>query len=471
MNAALDSTEMSSQLEMLSAGFRDCILNMKPKVDLRTQGGGYGDNIYIDGSEDDTRSVHSAQANGTRKRQVIDMAPPATPAKRARATNGASLPAASNGDSVPRTPTRGLIAQIRLQPPFTSFQGLGRGFRTIGQIRKDIRRKTKVGMPGVVSDEVYNDLCREAVGTWLKPVNVFLDATMGQIFDVFREKLSVAFKTLQNRTIFRKSIAFIDKFLTDHQKETAKLLEKLYRLETRQLFCLNKDAFEGYKKQELRQLTRARHHLRWKDFCGEESPFTQWEDMSESARGAEMRKMDKESVEMGPDGFEMELDVAAYVRAYYLNAAHRFIEHICMAVVSGMIPEIKAQLDGFLEQKLGLLPMKGTLEIWVSCSKVLLGTNIVAPDPQVFDALMSEGDGIALKRADLKADKTRYGKALKSIIDLEAEANSQSVDRIASSRGNDPANGDDFGHGYHGHQGRDHRANSNSTYGSGEFVH
>lgn len=279
-------------------------------------------------------------------------------------------------------------------------------------------------MSGIVSNEVYNDLCTEAVRDWHRPLNTLLEAAIKDVTEVFNACLRSAFVNLQKREIFKAAKRHIDEFLSFHSTETFKVLQTIYQLETRQMFCLNTEALAQYREQELGQLRHARHHLRWNEYSGEATQYIPWERLDDTVRVAETRRMEQEMKILGGlDPFEQEINVAAYVRGYYLTAAHRFVEHTCMALYSGLVPQIKDQLDGYLDKKLGLLNSRGTGLGYHRDrpSDKSNHSNDRTIDADVFDRLMSEDAGTAHLRSDLKRDKERFEKALDSIRLLEEQ--------------------------------------------------
>ncbi|KAF6816669.1 dynamin family protein [Colletotrichum sojae] len=404
----------SSNYGTLADAFKDCILHMKPKFVLKDA----SDTPVVEISDDDGDSS-GTMTPGNRKRGANGQGSAA--AKRARQTvHGGSFGGnpffgvkAEDGSSTPATPSRHRpMAPVPapLMPPFRQYATYGKGFRTLRQINDDIRAKTKAGMPSIVPDEVYEDLCKQAVKAWNQPMGTFLQETMARLQKIVDHALDQAFGSLKRRLIFKESKTHMDQFLEDRRMEAQTFLDEIYNMETFQLFTVNKKAFEDHERSESRVLTRYRHVMRWQAFSGESLDFNEWEKMTPEQRLAEERKHSIELARMGPDTFDKELKVAAYVRGYYMLSALRFADTVCLSLTSRMMPKIVSQLDWYLEHQLGLV---GGL------------------DPTVFSRLMEEDDDTARKRERLKGELEKFKKALGSITTNELDGVSGS-----SSQGN-----------------------------------
>ncbi|KAJ0165174.1 Interferon-induced GTP-binding protein Mx3 [Colletotrichum tanaceti] len=406
----LRARHFSSNYGSLSDCFRDCILQMKPKFVLKDK----SDIPVLEISDDDEDAANVTPGN--RKRSANSQGQ--TSAKRQRpAVNGGSFSAAiktEDGGSTPTTPSR------RRPPPpaplvgsFQQYFNYGAGFRTLAQIRDDIRAKTKAGMPSIVPDEVYEDLCKKAVRDWDKPMATFLHETMSRLQKIVNYALDQAFGSLKKRLIFKESKALMNEFLNVRRAEAMAFLKEIFDMETHQLFTVNRKAFEDYERSESLVLKRYRHVMRWQAFSGEQSDFHDWDKMTPDQRHSEEKKHINELTKMGTDPFDKELRVAAYVRGYYMLSALRFADTVCLSITSRMMPKIVQDLDFFLEKKLGLAG---------------------GHDDTVFSRLMEEDEDTARNRERLKGELEKFKKALQSITtnELEGASGSSSLEETQS---------------------------------------
>ncbi|KAF4832207.1 Interferon-induced GTP-binding protein Mx3 [Colletotrichum siamense] len=395
----LRGREFSSNYGGLSEAFRDCVLQMKPKFILKDQ----SDVPILEISDDEDDST-STVTPSNRKRGANGQGNASAKRPRPSVNGGGSFSAAiktEDGGSTPSTPSRRRpIPPSQLAPAFQQYARCGAGFRTLRQISEDIRAKTKAGRPSIVPDEVYEDLCKQAVKAWNQPMATFLQETMTRLQSIVNYALDQAFGSLKRRLIFKESKNLMAQFLEERRAEALEFLNDIYAMETFQLFTVNKKAFEEYERSELRVLTRYRHVMRWQAFSGEATKFHDWDEMTPDQRTQEEKKHAGELAKMGADTFDKELKVAAYVRGYYILSALRFADTVSLSVTSRMMPKIIQQLDFFLEGQLGLV-----------------GAN----DGTVFSRLMEEDDATARKRERLRGELEKFKKALQSITNNELE--------------------------------------------------
>ncbi|XEV05642.1 hypothetical protein FSHL1_010929 [Fusarium sambucinum] len=405
----LKPSEFSKYFVPLPENFRDCLLDMKPKFTLKDS----SDIPVVDISDDesDTGSVVTVtNPNTPSKRRA--MAPPITPSKRMRMEQAPagtpSRPQLKPEDS--RASVGSISPAPRRQgfpPPFTPFSNVGRGFRTLRQVRDEIKAKTRAGVPDIITEEVYNDMCREAIEPWSGPMKAFLEHVMSLLHTMLEKALAASFARLNKRLIYQECQKILADYLEDRRRETIGALDVVYRLETYGLFTVNQEAFRRYQKDEQILLTRYRHQMRMQAAgYGDGRPPVPWESLTEEKRVLDEKRRENEMIKLGPDSFERELEVVAYVRGYYRLAALRFADAIALHITNGMIPHIQRQLPYHLDRKLGL------------CG---------ADSQSVYERLMEEDPNTAAKRGVLRGEREKFVRALDSIEELERGAGSSTI--------------------------------------------
>lgn len=406
----LRPAEFSKRFGALPDNFRDCLLEMKPKFTLKDASD--SPVVEISDDESDAGSATTGVMTPTSKRR--NMGPPTTPAKRQRmeqvangnnhngqnGNNGYIKPEEGRGSLPPRPSPAARRAQF--PEPFAAFSGVGRGFRTLRQVRDEIKAKTRAGMPDIITEEVYNDLCREAIKPWDGPMKAFLDQIMRLLSNLLEAALKKSFDRLSKRLIYQESRKLLRGYLEEQRGETLVALAGVYRLETFGLFTINREAFHGCRSAEGILLTRYRHEMRMKahGYSDGRAPDP-WESLTEEKRAQDKKRREADVVKIGPDPFERELEVIAYVRGYYRLAALRFADSVALQITNGMIPQIQRQLPYYLDEKLGLR----------------------GPDAaKIYERLMAEDEATATKRETLKGEREKFVKALASIEGLETGA-------------------------------------------------
>lgn len=402
--SGLKGNQFSSNYQYLAESFRNCLIAMKPKINVKD------DNEVIEIPDDE-----DVQGNptGQPKRKATDMPPPmpSTPSKRQRTANPSPVkreelgPASGSGPggrSGSATPSLG-AAPTETPSPFAEF-GPHKS-RKLRDISESITRHTRPGQPGLVAGAVYEELCQQAVRPWEEPVRKFLQLVMKQVESVIKGALHQAFSQLQKRLIYKRAKETMLKFLADAKQETEAYLMKTLEIHTRQLFTLNVEEFKRYRRAEENILRRHRHYIRWQTATGEVPPkaFSPLESLSAQEREQDEKRRTVQLERMGKDPFETEVDVFAYVRGYYRLASARLTDTVALILHSDMIPTIEKRLtaDLHLERELGVFP---------------------SGNGEIYDTLMSEDEATARMREKVRADVKKFERALESISQLEARS-------------------------------------------------
>ncbi|KAF5025771.1 hypothetical protein F66182_2104 [Fusarium sp. NRRL 66182] len=405
----LKPSEFSKHFVPLPDDFRNCLLEMKPKFTLRDS----SDIPVMEISDDESDAgsvVTVTNPNTPSKRR--SMGPPTTPSKRLR------MEPTPGGTPFPRQvkpeDSRAGVVQSSPAPrrqafpfPFAQFAGVGRGFRTLRQVRDDIKAKTRAGVPDIITEEVYNDMCTEAIKPWDGPMRAFLNQVMNLLNDMLAKALETSFARLNKRLIYRECKKILTEYLEERRRETIAALDLVYRLETYGLFTVNQEAFRRYQKDEQILLTRYRHQMRMQAAgYGDGRPPIPWESLTDEKRIQDEKRREAELNKLGPDSFERELEVVAYVRGYYRLAALRFADAVALHITNGMIPHIQRSLPYHLDRKLGI---------------------IGADAASVYERLMEEDSTTAAKRETLRGEREKFVRALDSIGELERAASSSTI--------------------------------------------
>jgi hypothetical protein len=346
----------------------------------------------------DTESVRSANSTAVVKRRLPseDAGPFVTPASKRRVgPNGTkieeqspfALPTARNLFNAPNTP---------------AGRRSGRSLRELHQL---IESRKNPGVPNLIPQNVFEDLCRESVQPWNIPVEQLIRDSAHTLNLHFGNILAQTMGSLDKRAIYRQIGEHMQSFVKEAIEGLQADLSKLYRLETRQMFTFDSPSLNLHKAEELRTLTRHRHYYRalaaQLPGAADRGPPKDWTTLNEEEKKDEMSRMAKEAHKLGPDSLAAELDVAAYVRGYYLTAASRYIDTVLLHITSGMFPDLADQVTTYLEQK---LEMPG----------------IGAGDPaNRFRELMAEDAKDAERREFLKREREKFIQARASIEGLE----------------------------------------------------
>jgi len=245
--------------------------------------------------------------------------------------------------------------------PFYSVENLGKGFTTLTDISKTILSDLRPGLPGIVDTKTYNDLCLQAVAPWKLPLEIFIDETRRllryQLGNILKKRLGVYEQT----QLYRAAATYLDKFLDNHVAEQRKSLNELRELENYRLFTINDTAVSENRASELRALQQTRRSVRARAFVEKQIRLGQKKrlpaDMSIEDKNKEMAKRvaDVKDEQLGPDPMDKELGVAAYVRGYYITAALRFVDSVCLSMNGNLFRKIGKSIFYYLETELGIV--------------------------------------------------------------------------------------------------------------------
>lgn len=356
-----------------------------------------------------------------------------TPRKRSLAQDINMTPSKRRGQIKAEDSDRIIIspATIRSTPgpgQFPFSPGMGSAIpprsKNLMELRTIIRRSAIPGQPGLVSASVYEPLYTEVAKTWAPHLDNFVNQTIQFLQNEVMRILDNAFFNLKNRAVYRESVEHMKAFMEKHKEEVRNQLFLIYNLETQRIFTKDEDALQRNKAAEKRILERHRHFLRMAARTGEPVSIRKMEELTEEELAQEQAKMAKELKLIGPDPYDQEITVAAYVRGYYLTAASRFIDIVAIHIMSGLLPRVASVIDTYLHEKLGLY------------------SRTSGSGPEIFNRLMSEGPETERKRNGLRVEKERLDQAMEIIVNLEnkeqmatASANSQATMMMGMSQG------------------------------------
>jgi hypothetical protein len=378
--------------------FKKFIIGMKPKFNVKDNARA-SKPVFIDLDGD---SPTSSPTIRKRSGPVTDLTQSTPKRQRGQQPNGFIKTEAPDHPTWPATPTH-----PRSATPFATPSRNNRS-RSLMDIRELIRRAAIPGQPGLVSASVYEPLFIEAAKTWGPHLEWFINSTFAFLQAEVSEILDAAFAHLKNRAVYKESQEHIRAFIDAHKTDLRTQLQLIHQLEARRLFTKDDDALKRNQTAELKILVRHRNHFRIAAHNGEElSAVPKVEDLTDEERKQEETKMARELKNLGPDPFEPELMVAAYIRGYYLTAANRFVDYVSIHVMSGLLPRVASVIETYLHEKLGLTGRATTQE--------------------VLQRLMSEGPDIEQKRRDLRAEKDTLDGAMDIIVNLERREREQAA--------------------------------------------
>ena len=132
--------------------------------------------------------------------------------------------------------------------------------------------------------------------------------------------------------------------------------------------------------------------------------------------------------ELGEDPFKTEIEVAALVRGYYLTAADRFCDQICLTIHGRLFTQVYRDIFLYLEEKLGL--NQGNSKYFLRANSAYSRSDQLLAEDRCRE-LMEEDERIAQRRRDLQNEKEKLKKFTARLLKLAADdKNALNVERM-----------------------------------------
>ncbi|KAI1211145.1 P-loop containing nucleoside triphosphate hydrolase protein [Annulohypoxylon truncatum] len=396
VKTAIRNTGFSSEWNTLNSQFQTCVFRMKPTCKVKDS---ELQTIDISGGDSEVATPSPSKRPRPSDSTMRNVSTPtrrprqdsvATPVKHEEFATS-SLSRASSVMGAPES----------RQSPFVKYFNRGRCAMDIKDIRNRILRTKRPGMPrDLVPDEVRETLCLDAVKKWEEPLDTYILKTAELLEKTANAALEESLGVLRRRLIFKDCQDHLRQFIEEAVASQRARLSDMFNSETYQLYMMNDDAFHRYKAQEMSQLLRVRGIIRLKSFSMIDWDYTakRLEDMSEEDKIKERKMLDANLPKLGKDPYDTEIEVAGFVRGYYMMAAARFVEGVTMNVNSNLLRTFREQqLDMALDEKFHIYSHS---------------------DPSQYNRLMEEDDRTAKRRLRLKGEMDKLLRAMQSINEL-----------------------------------------------------
>ncbi|KAI0899060.1 P-loop containing nucleoside triphosphate hydrolase protein [Annulohypoxylon nitens] len=396
VKTAISNTGFSSEWNTLNSQFQACVFKMKPTCKVKDS-----ELQTIDISGGDSEVATPSPSKRPRPSDST-MRNVSTPTKRPRQNN--TTTPIKNEEFATRSLSRASSVMGLSDPrssPFARYHNLGRCAMDIKDIRNRILRTKRPGMPrDLVPDEVRETLCLDAVKKWEAPLDTYILKTAELLERTANAALEESLGVLRRRLIFKDCHHHLKQFIEEAVASQRARLSDMFNSETYQLYMMNDEAFHNYKAQEMAQLLRVRGIIRLKalTLIDWDYPAGKLEEMSEEEKTKERKMLEANLPKIGKDPYDTEIEVAGFVRGYYMMAAARFVEGVTMNVNSNLLRTFRErQLDAALDEKFHIYSHS---------------------DPSQYNRLMEEDDRTAKRRFQLKGEMDKLLRAMHSINEL-----------------------------------------------------
>jgi hypothetical protein len=219
---------------------------------------------------------------------------------------------------------------------------------SLEDIRATIQKHAHTGIPGLVNCQTHSELCMKTIKPWEPPMEIFLDLTLSKLRDEMEAILNDVLGQWKQTELYKLAFQHLNAFIDKFELEQRDVFSKIYAREAYKLFTVNEAALREAQMKEIKELKDARRKRRVNLFIKKNELL--------GFKYPEKKVTDQD---LGEDSLKAEIDVAGYVRGYYLTAARRFIDNVCHSMDADFFRTAKMDISFFLEGQLGIVSDNG----------------------------------------------------------------------------------------------------------------
>ncbi|KAH7074308.1 interferon-induced GTP-binding protein Mx [Paraphoma chrysanthemicola] len=212
---------------------------------------------------------------------------------------------------------------------------------------------SKTTIPGNTEPRVVHDMMLKSFSNWELPVKAFFDGLEQKLRQLVKRLFDRHFEKWQGTELNGAAWKIVEEMLNlnFHQQRTTMADESLGD-EKEGVYIFHAEIFAQEKDTIIQQYRQARFKARFNTYKTERLRRLQ-KGMSPTEE-AKLLRDPKMMALLNREPYSVELDVAAVVTSYYMTAARRFHDSICMRIESKFFRQLRTQLRDELEQGLGI---------------------------------------------------------------------------------------------------------------------
>ncbi|OBT74754.1 hypothetical protein VF21_06631 [Pseudogymnoascus sp. 05NY08] len=254
---------------------------------------------------------------------------------------------ANGSEKYPNLPTK-------LKNPFIEFRN-NKLMATIGKIRETLAKYSKPGSLGHVDFRVKDELCMRAVRVWELPMELYIDRVLDMLKDHAQRILGRVLSKWSQTELYKQAFQELEGFVNHFERSMRETCQEILDIEFYRFFTINRRSFDHYVEVESKKIKDVRRKQR-------AMALAEQMIVGVNVRGDHNQRMQMlqqklkgiKDEDLGEDPFKIEIEVAAFVRGYYLTAADRVCDQICLTIHSDLFKQVHANIFRYLEGKLGL---------------------------------------------------------------------------------------------------------------------
>jgi len=223
----------------------------------------------------------------------------------------------------------------------------------LDEVEQFLKTTSKSRIPGQIEPRVLNAMMITTLENWELPLQGFFDNFEKRLRHQIKGLFERFFKKWEGTALYASAWKIIMEMLdlNVHQQRNTLAIESLDD-EKAGPYIFHSDVYNRDKEIVLQAYRQARFKARLQRFKQERQHYT-GKEMS-AAEEIKMRKDDKVMAVLNSEPYAVQLEVMAQVVTYYMLAARRFHDSVCMRIESKFFKQLCTQLRDELENGLGV---------------------------------------------------------------------------------------------------------------------
>ncbi|KAH5350366.1 hypothetical protein HBI48_164710 [Parastagonospora nodorum] len=236
--------------------------------------------------------------------------------------------------------------------PFPDFTKKRTKFQLDG-ISQHLEETSNASIPGHYDHKITDAMSMETLEHWSLPLTEFFNSLEKDLKSRIRALFHESFRTWESVALYEAAWKIVVQMLDlNLQQQRTTMATESLEDETNSVYVFQKGIFATEKVAQLELYRQARFKARLARYRHERQHRT-GKDIT-PAEDAKILKNAKLIELLNEEPYSVELGVAATITTYFMTAARRFHDSVCMRIESKFFKQLQTQLRDELENGLGI---------------------------------------------------------------------------------------------------------------------
>ncbi|KAJ4298987.1 hypothetical protein N0V90_004231 [Kalmusia sp. IMI 367209] len=227
----------------------------------------------------------------------------------------------------------------------------------LDEVADDLRKNSKSKIPDQLQPRVIDDMILKTIKDWSVPMESFFEGLELALKEHIRSVFETHFKKVADTKLYLEASSIIEEILKTSITEQRNFMAvDILRDELEGPYIFHEEIFDREKHAIRETYRRARFAARLKKYMEEAPEQLPGRELTEE----NVLKDERKRLEIGKEPYEFEINVISRITSYYLVAARRFHDSICMRIESKFFKRLRVQLREDMEASLGIHDEDGT---------------------------------------------------------------------------------------------------------------